>query len=401
MSIVLHQQAQVVRCAVRQPTGDSRGPQSGEFDGYRGIAAATIVIYHVLQFVDQPNQLIEATYAFETVDILFVLSGYLLTLSYARAAVDRTPALAAREFLFRRAVRILPLYWIGVAVMWSLRNPTLPGDWRDLVEHLTFTQVFDRQRIFYTVGPLWSMSLEITFYFILVALGPLAVRACSRIDARGIRVSLLVVGCLGVWAISLTWLGVSHLVLRIPYDNWPVYFGPQARLGAFAAGMLLAVARAAGGARPLVAGTWPALLRLLAAGILGAAAYLNRPNSTGQVYFHDIASVGWVLLLASTALGTPGQRWARVFAWRPFTLLGLISYSTYMWHEPILRALSDLGVTTRSVSGLPWSSLAVVVLSLLAGALSYRVIEVPTSKLRLLRTKDGTRRSYYPDLDHP
>ena len=80
-------------------------------------------------------------------------------------------ALPAREFLFRRAVRIVPLYWIAVTTVWALRNPALPGDWRDLVEHLLFVQVFDRERIFYTLGPTWSMSLEVMFYLSLVVLG--------------------------------------------------------------------------------------------------------------------------------------------------------------------------------------------------------------------------------------
>ena len=95
----------------------------------------------------------EAFARFETVDVLFLMSAYLLTLSYARAALDGTSLLPAREFLFRRAVRIVPLYWIAVTTVWALRNPALPGDWRDLVEHLLFVQVFDRERIFYTLGP--------------------------------------------------------------------------------------------------------------------------------------------------------------------------------------------------------------------------------------------------------
>ena len=55
--------------------------------------------------------------------------------------------------------------------------------------------------------------------------------------------------------------------------------------------------------------------------------------------FHDIAAIGWFLLMASTVLGAPGQLWSRVLSWRGLTWLGLISYSTYMWHEPIMMLL--------------------------------------------------------------
>ena len=41
------------------------------------------------------------------------------------------------------------------------------------------------------------------------------------------------------------WNSVAFLVADVPFDNWPVYFGPQARFGAFAAGMTLAVVVAA------------------------------------------------------------------------------------------------------------------------------------------------------------
>ena len=205
--------------------------------------------FHVIQYAAQSGAelpfVVEAFARFETVDVLFAMSAYLLTLSYARAALDGTSLLPAREFLFRRAVRIVPLYWIAVTTVWALRNPTLPGDWRDLVEHLLFVQVFDRERIFYTLGPTWSMSLEVMFYLSLVVLGALAVRACRGIESRRRRVALLLAGTLTLSVIPVVWNSVAFLVADIPFDNWPVYFGPQARFGAFAAGMTLAVIVAA------------------------------------------------------------------------------------------------------------------------------------------------------------
>jgi peptidoglycan/LPS O-acetylase OafA/YrhL len=377
--------------------------RASELEGYRGIAALSIVAFHVFQYVVEgspdPNSTVTAFTSFEIVDILFVLSAYLLTLSYARAAIDGTPGLSARQFLFRRAVRILPLYWVGVTVIWAMRNPTLPGDWRDLLEHLTFTQVFDRQRIFYTLGPTWSMSLEIIFYAVLCVLGPLSIRVCSRINSRRNRIAVLAAGSAVLFAIPVIWNSVAFLVFNVPYDNWPVYFGPQARFGAFAVGMLLAVVVAARDGRPLFHGAWPSVVRIAALVVIAAATWINRPDSWGQVAYHDISAIGWLLLLASTVLGVRGQGWARALSWRPLTLAGLISYSTYMWHEPIMQFLDHHGITNRSASGLPWSLTLVLILSVLAGWASYRVIESPTSKLRSLRTRSGGKRNYYPELD--
>jgi peptidoglycan/LPS O-acetylase OafA/YrhL len=371
-----------------------------ELEGYRGIAAILIVVFHVLQYAIEATQspgFVAQIAQFQVVDLLFVLSAYLLTLSYARAAIDRTSAVSARTFLFRRAARILPLYWIGVTTIWTLRTPNLPGDWRDLVEHLTFTQVFDQQRIFYTLGPTWSMSLEIIFYGVLVVIGPLAVRACGRVSTRRMRVTTLLAGCGVLFLIPVTWNACAYFVYRVPFEHWPVYFGPQARFGAFAVGMLLAVIVAARRSRPVFYGIWPSVLRIAGIAVIACASWFNRPGSWGGVGYHDLAALGWLILLASTVLGVKGQVWSRILSWRPLTAVGLISYSTYMWHEPIMQLLANHAITDRSISGLPWALVAVLTLSLLAGVVSYRVIEYPTGKLRAMRNKDGSKRDYYSE----
>lgn len=383
------------------PEGAPRRGRARELEGYRGLVALTIVAFHVFQYVEATGTPINPVAAFlakfETVDLLFVMSAYLLTLSYARAAINQTPALPAREFLFRRAVRIVPLYVVGISVVWAIRNPALPGDLRDLVEHLLFLQVFDRERIFYTIGPTWSMSLEVLFYVVLVLLAPVAVRVCSRVDSRRRRAVGLLAATMLLWALPAVWNSVAFLVAHVPFDDWPVYFGPQARFGAFASGMTLAVIVAARDGRPVLRGAWPSVARIAGLGVVAAGGLVTHTDSWGQVVFHDIAAVGWFLLLASTVLGSPGQAWSRVLSWRGLTWLGLLSYSTYMWHEPIMMLLEHTGFTTRSGSALALTTLLVLVVSVAAGWLSYHVIEKPTGKLRMLRDSGGSR-DYYPEL---
>lgn len=383
------------------PEGRPRRARARELEGYRGLAGLTIVLFHVFQYAEASGTRVHPVASFlakfETVDLLFAMSAYLLTLSYARAAVNQTSPLSAREFLFRRAVRILPLYWVGVTVVWALRNPALPGDTLDLVEHLLFLHVFDQQRIFFTNGSLWSMSLEVLFYIVLVLLAPAAVKLCRGIDSRRRRVGLLLGGTLALWAMPAVWNSVAFHVAQVPFDRWPVYFGPQARFGAFAAGMTLAVVVAARDGRPLLRGAWPAIARLVGLGVIVAGGLISRPGGAGQVLFHDIAAVGWFLLLASTVLGTPGQAWSRVLSWRGLTWLGLISYSTYMWHEPLMLLMDHLGIIGRTGASLPFAMIAVLVCSVAVGWLSFQVIEKPTSKMRMLRNSGG-RREYYPEL---
>jgi peptidoglycan/LPS O-acetylase OafA/YrhL len=394
--------ARQARSGLTPPEGAPQRGRARELEGYRGLVGLTIVVFHVLQYAVQGgahlSPLLTALARFETVDVLFVMSAYLLTLSYARAAIHQTQARSASQFLFRRAVRILPLYWVGVTTVWAMRNPGLPGDWADLVEHLLFLQVFDRQRIFYTLGPAWSMSLEVMFYIVLVLLAPLAVRACSRIASPQRRAALLLVATTVLAAIPWAWNSIAFLVVHVPFDNWPVYFGPQARFGAFAAGMALAVVVAVRDGRPMFTGVWPSVLRLTALAIVSVGAVLSQPGTWGQVVFHDFAALGWLLLLASTVLGAPGQLWSRMLSWNLLTWLGLISYSTYMWHEPTMMLLDRVGLVDRSPQALPWSIVVVLAASVAVGWVSFQLIERPTSKLRMLRDRDGSVRDYYPEL---
>ena len=154
---------------------------------------------------------------------------------------------------------------------------------------------------------------------------------------------MLLGGCGALFAIPVVWNAVAFLGFHVSYDHWPVYFGPQSRFGAFAVGMALAVFAASRRSEPLFRGVWPSVLRVAALVIVLGATALNRPGTYGQVAYHDIAAVGWMLLLASTVLGERGQTWSRWLSWRPLTLAGLISYSTYMWHEPVMMLLGHVG----------------------------------------------------------
>jgi peptidoglycan/LPS O-acetylase OafA/YrhL len=105
-----------------------------------------------------------------------------------------------------------------------------------------------------------------------------------------------------------------------------------------------------------------------------------------------------MLLLLSTVSGNRGQRWSRALSWRPLAWVGLISYSSYMWHEPTMMLLTHLGITSRQPGAIVWTLFVVTLASLAVGWLSYWVIEFPTSKLRALRDRDGKPRDYYAEL---
>jgi len=389
------------------PEGAPARSRAREIEGYRGLAALSTVVFHVWQqywrydadggHPPLDNPYLASVISLEVIDLFFVMSAYLLTLSYARSAIDGGSTRPGRAFLFRRAIRIVPLYFFAVLVIWSMRNPTLPGNWLDLVEHLTFTHVFDQERIFYTLGPSWSLSLELIFYVALVAMGPWAVRGCRRLDRRRTRAAVCAGGCLVLFVLPVVWIAVSHYVRGIPHTDWPVYFGPQARFGGFAAGMGLAVATVALGERAKLAARWAATLSLAAAAGLYLLSLHSAPENFTFTFYHPLASVLWFVLLFSTIHVRRQARWHGLLRSRWLTGAGLVSYSLFIWHEPVMLQLYDTGLLPASQAGFPLAVLIVLLVSLPVAALSYWFVEYPCSLLGRLKDGRGRSREFYPE----
>ncbi|MFD3913590.1 acyltransferase family protein [Streptomyces sp. NPDC058603] len=390
------------------PEGAPARSKALEIQGFRGLAALSTVIFHVWQQYYRydadgshpplDNPYLGSLISLEVIDLFFVMSAYLLTLSYARAAIDGGSLRPAGLFLFRRAIRIVPLYFIAVLVVWSSRNSTLPGNWLDLVEHLTFTHVFDREQIFYTLGPVWSLSLEIAFYLALVALGPLAVRACRPLRRRATRVAVCAGGCLVLFVLPLIWIAVARYVFEVPHTNWPVYFGPQARFGGFAAGMGLAVLMVALGERGQLRTRWAVALPALA---VAGAYYLSldsKPENVTFTFYHPLTSLLWALMLFGTIHVAQQMRWHGLLRARWLTYTGLVSYSLFIWHEPVMLQLHDAGLLPAGQSGFPLAVLVVLLVAVPTAVLSYWVIEYPSSLLGRLKDRSGKPRDFYPEL---
>jgi len=369
-----------------------------ELEAYRGVAALLIVVFHAYQhsramftYVYQGTpinvvlQNLDATVAW-----FFVLSGFLITLPFARAMVRQDQAQSTRGFLIRRAIRIVPLYYTAILIVWTLRYTGGPGQWQDLGLHLSFTQVFNRTHIFWTIGPAWSLAVEAQFYLGIALLAPLAFRACRRLSSANARLALLGMGTLLFAATSLAYKWWALNQGHIADGNYPVYYGPVAKMDTFAFGVGLALVVTAVGKKPLLGGIVPTLARLAGLAILAADFLLRQHYAWVNLYFHTISGLGFTLFLASTVLAPRGTWWERFLNQAPLQFLGLISYSIYMWHEPIMIWLADQRlVSFETLSGFPLAALTLVMLSVLAGSISYWMVEYPISMLRYVFTRSG------------
>src|SRR2546422_6422309 len=139
---------------------------SPTLDGVRGLAVLLVLAFHTLGTFSPPSlhpllwPLAGGTLG---VDIFFVLSGFLLVRSWEASRSLKT-------FWWRRARRILPAYWVSLAVLVPLQAPRLLHDARSLALFASM-QTFLQPRLPWAVNAAyWSLTPEVHFYFLLPAL---------------------------------------------------------------------------------------------------------------------------------------------------------------------------------------------------------------------------------------
>ena len=365
-----------------------------ELDAHCAIAVLGTVIFHVYQYCNVGHLRSFGTPVYpvaESLDAmvtwLFVIAAFLLSRPIVGSIIDDPdPPVLVRPLLLRRAVGLLPAYFFAVSVVWFARQRSLPGDWRDLLEHLTFTQVFDEKRIFYTIGPAWAISVIVLLGIGTVLVGAGIARVARRTPSRDRRIVLLAVVVAAAASVSVAAKAYAFASGRRPAtDGFTVWFGPIGNLDAFAAGLAVAVTVVArGDTRALKARTRLAL-RLAALAILAVAVATRRADVWSGVCFATVCAIAFACLVAAAVLGPAEDRWWRWPPRAPVLAVATISYSVYLWHEPLMLALSDtFGVVRQSPGAFPADTGVVLACSLVAGWLGHHLIERPARLLEPL-----------------
>lgn len=382
-------------------------PRMNDLEGLRGLAAVGIVVFHAYQF-NRGDIGSHYAYAGTPVSVLLrnldglvsmflVLSGYLLYRPLVRRVSAGAEGGPVRVFLLRRAARILPLYWSAVLLVWAARNPGLPGDWRDLLEHLTCTQVFDSKRIFYTIGPAWSLSVEVFFYLFLAGLYRVSnLEAVVRRSPLARRAGLWLVP-LGLIVAGVGWNLWAVYVAHEPATRWAIWFNPLAKAPMFAVGMLVAVLESYRTSHLLRPSALVAV-RLSAVALLVAAAIPRTDEPSSVVRFSLLSTVAFGLLIASSVFAPASSWYRRALSMSGPAWLGAISYSLYMWHEPVLLFLDSHLSLDHAPGMFPVTAGLLVLASIPVAVASHHLIERPFGRLRLILHSDGRlRERYAPD----
>ncbi|MBC7445404.1 MAG: acyltransferase [Polaromonas sp.] len=345
-------------------------PYRADIDGLRAVAVLAVVLNHLSPALVPGG--------FVGVDVFFVISGFLITRIIGREIEEGRFSFA--RFYERRARRIFPALFAVLAGTlaagyWLL----LPSDYLQALRAALATLGFASNLLLWyqqssyfdatesKLDPLlhtWSLAVEEQFYLLF----PIFLLLCHRLwHRRVVRVLLL---C------ALVSLAGAELVVRS--NRTAVYF-----LSPFRAWELLVGALLAYGALPAIGSR---LLRnTLSAGGL-AAILLACWGYSDATVFPGLTALAPVLGAALVIhAGSSGPTWAgRLLQWRPLVYVGLISYSLYLWHWPLI-------VLAQYASGMepptPFAMAGLLAASMLLASLSYHFVEQP-----LRRGPGGLRR---------
>jgi peptidoglycan/LPS O-acetylase OafA/YrhL len=292
------------------------------------------------------------------VRLFFVISGFLIT-TLLRQEYEHQGTISLRRFYFRRTLRIMPPFFFFMAI-YTITGAAKVVPWNpsDALYAWTLTMNFHNDEVVWTLAHLWSLSVEEQFYLLWPGL-------MLFVGLR--RASALLAA---VVVASAGWHLASYLYLTTPSFELRHTFRGVAQW--LAAGALLALWR-----KRLHAIQWyrdalghPGLPVVLVIGI-GLA-------WTGIGYWRrsDLTIAGAVFgtaLLIDWAMTHPRALLAAPLNWRPMVWIGRISYSLYLWQQPLVFDHST-SVWLRP----PQALLLLIPLA----ALSYYGIELPTLGVR-------------------
>lgn len=330
-----------------------------EIDGLRALAVLPVILSHAGFSAFHGG--------FVGVDVFFVISGFLITtILLAENAEGRFSILGFYE---RRARRILPALFLVMAcstalAWWSL----LPDELENFGQSLFATSAFaNNMLLMLTSGywslasefkPLlhtWSLGVEEQFYILF----PLLLMACRRWRAQSLLGLFALLSLLSL--VAAEWASLAQPTLAfylLPTRAWELLLGSMAALCARQA-WLAAVPRQAWQPLSLLG------LAMVLAAILGFGEAVRSPS-----LWILLPTVGAVLIILFALPGT----WAhRLLASKVPVGIGLISYSAYLWHQPLFAFARIIGREKPS-DGL---MLALSGLTLVLAHASWRWVEQP------------------------
>jgi peptidoglycan/LPS O-acetylase OafA/YrhL len=309
------------------------------------------------------------------VTVFFFLSGYLIT-TLLRLEHDGTGRISLRDFYLRRVLRILPPFYLVLALALALTAAgALPGELRTWPVLSQLGHLANYWAILHgTDGTppgtavYWSLAVEEHFYLVFPCLFILLQRWLpGRWRTQG---RILLGLCLAVLAWRLTLIFLLHA----PIDR--TYLASDTRIDSILFGCALAV-----GANPMLdpprsPSVWRYLL-LPGGVLLLLATFLIREGWFRETFRYTLQGLALtpIFLMAMREPRWWPFRWLNL---KPIRHIGVLSYSLYLVHHLVIYLFEE---HMPRFHALPRAVLALLVSLAIAQAI-HRLIEKPCARLR-------------------
>lgn len=392
----------------------STGRRLQGVEGLRAIAALSILVVHTWGEASKRgtadlgrignNHVGDLSYG---VTIFFALSGFLLYRPFVRALLHSEPRPAFTKYLRNRALRILPAYWVILLLCALVLGSVFFRDPQGALQHGRlsdpgllaraglFVQDYDPTTLLTGIAPAWSLAVEAVFYLALPLLVLVAFGLGARASRFGVRVAAALAPAAILLGVGLAGKVVAWRVFPAPvwagfHTNWHSVversFFCQADLFSFGVALAVAHVLLEKGRLRL-----PRYWRLAAAAIALAGYVVSSRVSWMEAQlsyspYNTVMALACTLLLALVVLAPPDRSYlVRFLEMRWLVGLGLISYSVFLWHDPLIFALRDHGLTFDGRGGLVANVAMVFTTTVLLSWLTYRFVEAPALRLKFHR----------------
>lgn len=294
-----------------------------EIDGLRALAIIPVVFYH--------GGFSLVSGGFVGVDVFFVISGYLITLLIYNDLSEGT--FSAQKFYERRIKRLFPaLFFVAACssvIAWFLY---LPFDLEDYYGNLASVFNFSSNVHFYihsgyfdpsselnALLHTWSLTVEEQFYFVFPWILLLAFKFGRKAVWGGILSLMVISFCLAEWRLQGKPMAAFYLLYA---RGWELL------IGSFCA-LLVSDSQL----RSKVSNAYREFLAWLGLAMILYAIFFFTGSTPAAGRYTLIPTIGTALIILFTR--TDGML-GRVLSNQILVAIGLISYSTYLWHQPIL-----------------------------------------------------------------
>ena len=344
-----------------------------EIDGLRAIAVVPVILFHA--------GFSEFSGGFVGVDVFFVISGYLITTIILSEKENGTFSLV--NFYERRARRIIPALFLVLLISTLLSWLWLsPWHMKDFSQSLVAVSLFSSNILFWKKTGYWGVDNE---------LKPLLHTWSLAVEEQ--YYVLFPLFLMIMWRFRKRWMLSSFLLVAIAsllFSQWAAFNAPTANFFllptrlwelAIGAGIAFYLLYRKNIIRSLLSHkVVDELLGWLGLSLIGYAVFIFDENTPFPSVYALVPTIGTALVIIFSSKETIA---GKLLGSKLFVGVGLISYSAYLWHQPLFAFARHRSL--QEPSSLLFAVLSVS--SLLIAFISWKYVETPFRKKGVISRK--------------